>query len=119
MVIALGVISRVLRFENVILSKYLGDALYAILFYLLISLTGSTLRVIPKATLVFIFMMALELFQLTRIPLTMSQNENGFVRIIAVLLGTAFSWLDVLAYVVGIVIVASADKLIVENRKGE
>ena len=116
-VIALGVASRILRFENAIFSKYLGDALYAILFYLLISMVGLNLRAIVKATIVFIFMITLELFQLTRIPLTLSQNENVLARIIAMLLGTVFSWLDVLAYFVGIVIAASADKIKFENRK--
>lgn len=115
-VIALGVISRILRFENAIFDKYLGDALYAILFYLLISMLVSELRVIRKATIVFILMVTLELFQLTRIPMALSQNENVLARIAAMLLGTVFSWLDILAYLVGIVIVASVDMIKSKNR---
>ncbi len=115
-VIALGVISRILRFENAIFDKYLGDALYAILFYLLISMLVSELRAIRKATIVFMLMMTLELFQLTRIPMALSQNENVLARIAAMLLGTVFSWLDILAYLVGIVIVASVDMIKSKNR---
>lgn len=115
-VIAFGVISRILRFENAIFDKYLGDALYAILFYLLISMLVSELRVIRKATIVFILMVTLELFQLTRIPMALSQNENVLARIAAMLLGTVFSWLDILAYLVGIVIVASVDMIKSKNR---
>lgn len=114
--IALGVISRILRFENAIFDKYLGDALYAILFYLLISMLVSELRAIRKATIVFMLMMTLELFQLTRIPMALSQNENVLARIAAMLLGTVFSWLDILAYLVGIVIVASVDMIKSKNR---
>lgn len=116
-VIALGVISRILHFENAIFDKYLGDSLYAILFYLLISMLVSELRAIIKATIVFILMVTFELFQLTRIPLALSQNENVLARIAAVLLGTVFSWLDILAYLVGIVIAASVDMIKFENRK--
>lgn len=116
-VIALGVISRILRFENAFFDKYLGDALYAILFYLLISMLVSELRAIKKATIVFILMVAIELFQLTQIPMALSQNENVLARIAAMFLGTVFSWLDIVAYFVGIVIAASVDMMKFENRK--
>lgn len=116
-VIALGVISRILRFENAFFDKYLGDALYAILFYLLISMLVSELRAIKKATIVFILMVAFELFQLTQIPMALSQNDNVLARIAAMLLGTVFSWLDIVAYLVGIVIAASVDMMKFENRK--
>lgn len=116
-VIALGVISRILRFENAFFDKYLGDALYAILFYLLISMLVSELRAIKKATIVFILMVAFELFQLTQIPMALSQNENVLARIAAMFLGTVFSWLDIVAYFVGIVIAASVDMMKFENRK--
>ncbi|MBK9317352.1 MAG: DUF2809 domain-containing protein [Acidobacteria bacterium] len=114
---ALGVISRFVRFENAIFDKYLGDALYAILFYLLISILVSDLRAIIKATIVFILMVTFELFQLTRIPMALSQNENVLARFAAMLLGTVFSWVDIVAYLVGIVIAASVDMMKFENRK--
>lgn len=116
-VTALGVISRFVRFENAIFDKYLGDALYAILFYLLISILVSDLRAIIKATIVFILMVTFELFQLTRIPMALSQNENVLARFAAMLLGTVFSWVDIVAYLVGIVIAASVDMMKFENRK--
>jgi hypothetical protein len=110
-VIALGMASRILHFENAIFNKYLGDALYAILLYLLISILVGNISSITKGAIVFVFMIALELFQLTQIPLTFGQNKNVLIRFIATLLGTVFSWLDVLAYVVGIVVIAFIDKM--------
>ncbi len=35
--------------------------------------------------------------------MALSQNENIVARFIAIILGTTFSWLDLLAYLIGIV----------------
>ena len=47
-------------------------------------------------------MTVLELFQLTMIPARMLTSEHWIVRICARLMGTEFSFLDLLAYGVGI-----------------
>ena len=47
-------------------------------------------------------MTAVELFQLTMIPARWLASEHGIVRIAARLMGTEFSFLDLLAYGAGI-----------------
>ena len=56
-------------------------------------------------------MTVIELFQLTMIPARMLANEHWIVRICARLMGTEFSWLDLLAYAVGIACIFLADSL--------
>ncbi len=115
LVIALGVASRALHFESVILNKYLGDALYAMLFYLIISIIAGYIHPLTRAGITFGMLIILELFQLTQIPLALSQNKNMLIRIIAMGLGTVFSWLDLLAYLVGIMVIVIIEKTIFEK----
>ena len=55
-------------------------------------------------------MTAIELFQLTRIPAGMLRSGYPAARACARLLGTEFSLLDLLAYVVGIGCIAVVDR---------
>jgi len=108
--IVLGVLSRLVPTGWVVIDKYFGDALYAVLIYLLIRLVN------PKATVVSIVLVsglivvAIECFQLTLIPLRLSQSVNLFERTVAVVLGTKFNWLDILAYAVGVAVIGLLDK---------
>jgi hypothetical protein len=111
LVIVLGIASRMFPFESVILNKYLGDALYAILLYLIITIFAGNLNPLARGGIAFAGMIMIELFQLTQIPLTMSQSENIPARYISRLLGTVFSWHDILAYWVGIVISIVCEKI--------
>ena len=79
-IIALGILSRVVHTGLAVFDKYLGDALYAAM----------------------VVMSAIELFQLTLIPARMLASENWITRICARLMGLQFSFLDLLAYGVGI-----------------
>jgi hypothetical protein len=54
-------------------------------------------------------MTLVELFQLTMIPAHMLANQHLIVRICARLMGTEFSFLDLLAYGVGIGCIYLAD----------
>ncbi|MDX2029704.1 MAG: DUF2809 domain-containing protein [Blastocatellia bacterium] len=92
------------------MNKYLGDALYAVMFYLFLSLMWESGRPVAKAGLVGLLMVSIELFQLTGIPLTLSRSDSVVLRYVAVLLGTAFSWRDILAYGVGIIAIVSYEK---------
>lgn len=58
----------------------------------------------PAASVVCatVAMTAIELFQLTMIPAHMLASENWMMRICARLMGVPFSFLDLLAYGVGI-----------------
>ena len=54
-------------------------------------------------------MTVIELFQLTMIPARMLASEHWMVRICARLMGTEFSFLDLLTYAVGIAAIYLAD----------
>ena len=90
-----------------VFDKYLGDALYAAMVYVLFRLTGRIARVAIWAA---VAMTAIELFQLTRIPADMLRSPYPALRACARLLGTQFSVLDLLAYAVGIGCIAAVDR---------
>ena len=89
-----------------LLDKYLGDALYAAMVYILLRLTGRIERVALWAA---VTMGLIEVFQLTGVASAMLRSDTTPVRLIARLLGTHFSMLDLLAYAVGIGCIAVVD----------
>jgi hypothetical protein len=93
----------------ILLDKYAGDALYAAMVYVLISLVWQT-SPLRKALLAMLIMTALEVFQLSMIPAHMFASGNGVERILARLLGTEFSFRDLAAYAVGIFGVVVSDR---------
>ncbi len=102
LVVAAGLASRLLHTGTPLLDKYPGDALYAVMVFLLLRLVftrADSARLIAAAAAV---MLGLELFQLTDIPLGWSRHAALPVRLAGRLLGTAFSWLDLLAYAAGL-----------------
>ena len=112
LVATIGVISRVVHVGTLIWDKYLGDAVYAAVFYLVMSLTWSEGAVTVKAILATAYVVSVEIFQLTQIPAQLNQSANLVVRAFAyVVLGSAFGWWDMLAYGVGIGGIAWVDKL--------
>ena len=98
-IIAMGILSRVIHTGVAVFDKYLGDALYAMMVYGILRLLSG-----PAASAVcaIVVMTAIELFQLTMIPAHMLASERLITRICARLLGVGFSFLDLLAYGVGI-----------------
>jgi hypothetical protein len=98
-IIAMGILSRVVHTGFVIFDKYLGDALYAAMVYGMLRLL---LRAEVSAVGAMIIMTAIELFQLTMIPAHMLESRHLITRICARLMGVEFSFLDLLAYGVGI-----------------
>jgi hypothetical protein len=98
-IIAVGMLSRAVHTGLVVVDKYLGDALYAAMVYVILRLLRRTAAVAVPAMAI---MTAIELFQLTMIPARMLASEHLIVRICARLMGTEFSFLDLLAYGVGI-----------------
>src|SRR4051812_40143449 len=100
-IIALGILSRVVHSGFVIWDKYLGDALYAAMVYAILRLFWRAPPKVVAASAMFT-MTIIELFQLTEIPAQMLASERVITRICARLLGTEFSFLDLLAYGVGI-----------------
>lgn len=108
-VIIAGLASRMIHSGILLVDKYLGDALYAVMVYLILALVWRNASPLRRAVVAALFMTALETFQLTLIPLKMCLSGNVVIQIIGRLLGTTFSWLDLAAYFAGIVAALLAD----------
>jgi hypothetical protein len=102
-IISLGILSRSSTTGLPILDNYLGDGLYAAMFFILctIALKG---RERLSAVLAGLIVGSMEVFQLSGIPLELSTSANPLVRLVARLIGTTFSYLDILAYAIGILL---------------
>lgn len=108
-IIGAGIGSRVGHTGFRVFDKYLGDALYAAMVYALIRLSGRTHHVLPWSAAA---MAAIECFQWTGIPEGMSRSAFPPARACAILLGTQFSLLDLLAYAVGLACIAAFDRTV-------
>jgi hypothetical protein len=98
-IVSVGILSRVVPTGFVLFDKYLGDLLYAVMVYAILRLRWTSgLAAVWSVAI----MLAVELFQLTLIAAEMLKSEHLVVRIIARLMGTHFSSVDLLTYVVGI-----------------
>jgi hypothetical protein len=83
--------------------KYVGDVVYAAVFYLVLSLIWVEGTITAKMVLTAAYVAAIEVFQLTQIPVQLNQSESFVIRVFAyVILGSMFSWWDLLAYSIGI-----------------
>ncbi len=109
-VLASGIASRVINTNHLLFDKYLGDALYAILIYLIFRIIFADQRIGLHAAIAMLLVFAIELFQLTGIPLAMRTRENDFLRILSIALGTKFQGLDVLAYALGVLSAQTVDR---------
>lgn len=98
-VFALGLASRRLPVGIALWDKSLGDALYAVLIYLLLALARPTARPVALGASAFGISLAVELFQLTGVPARAP-------RVVAMVLGTTFAWHDVACYAIGSAAVA-------------
>jgi len=107
-IIAMGILSRVVHTGLAVFDKYLGDALYAAMVYGILRLSSGSA---VSALSALVVMTAIELFQLTMIPAHMLASENWMTRICAQLMGVEFSFLDLLAYDVGIGCIYLVDSL--------
>jgi hypothetical protein len=108
-IIGAGILSRLVHTGLVIFDKYLGDALYAAMVYTILRLFWSHAASVRMAVSAMAVMTAIELFQLTMIPAHWLANRHAMVRIGARLIGTEFSFLDLLAYAAGIACLCLAD----------
>ena len=112
-IIAMGILSRVVHTGLVVFDKYLGDALYAAMVYGILRLLS---RPAASTVCAMVVMTAIELFQLTMIPAHMLSSGHWMTRICARLMGVEFSFLDLLAYGVGIGCIYFVDS---SQQKGE
>src|SRR3981189_1272763 len=79
-IITIGILSRVVHTGLVVFDKYLGDALYAAMIYVILPLLWRTAAVAVAVSTMAV-MTLVELFQLTMIPAHMLANEHLIVRI--------------------------------------
>ena len=114
-IIAMGIISRIVHTGFALFDKYLGDALYAMMVYAILRLLS---RAAVAAVCAMVVMTAIELFQLTMIPAHMLSSEHWLTRICARLIGVEFSFLDLIAYAVGIGCIYLVDSFQGEGEDG-
>jgi hypothetical protein len=108
-IVTAGILSRVVHTGLTAVDKYLGDALYAAMVYTILRLSWMAAVRARLAVSTMAIMTVIELFQLTMIPAHLLANEHMIVRICARLMGTEFSFLDLLTYAVGIACIYLAD----------
>ncbi len=110
-VVGVGLLSRSLPLGLVVWDKYVGDALYAVAFYLGLCLLLGRGRLWVKLALALLYVTSIEAFQLSAIPLRLTQSDMALVRLFARgVLGSTFSWWDLLAYAVGLALIVPLDR---------
>ncbi len=85
---------------------YLGDVLVVILIYCFVK-SFVKLPVVTAAIAVLIFAFTIEYLQFLNIVEKLGLEKSKIARTV---IGTSFSWMDILMYVVGIVIVIAVEK---------
>src|SRR4029450_9861947 len=98
MIVIAGVASRVFHSGLVLIDNDLGEALYAALAYVLLGIVWPQLSPARKALITTIAMVAIEAFQLTNVPARFAASENTVLKLLAIVLGTTWSWRDLLGY---------------------
>lgn len=86
-----------------IVGDFVGDALYAVLVYLVVSFILVRRSSLHIALIAVLFCVAIELLQLTGVPDALAAVFPPF----RYLLGTTFSTLDLVAYIVGVLTAAA------------
>jgi hypothetical protein len=103
--LALGFASRRVHLGVELWDKSLGDVLYAVAMFFGLALLWPRVRPAVTGAIAFAACFAIEIFQLTGIPLALAVTPRwGFTRWI---LGTTFAWHDVGCYAGGVLIAAA------------
>jgi Protein of unknown function (DUF2809) len=97
--------------RDAFIRPYLGDVLIVILLYCFIK-SFLNLSDFAVALRVLTFAFAIELLQYVNMVEVLELQNSGLARIV---LGTSFSWLDLLAYTVGIVIVLVVEQQLLKK----
>lgn len=108
-IIVAGILSRVVHTGWALFDKYLGDALYAAMVYVIIRLLWRISRW-RCAFVAMAIMTILELFQLTMIPAGWAASQSMPLQLVGRLLGTQFSLADLLVYAIGILGIRACDR---------
>jgi hypothetical protein len=111
--VALGLASRLRPLGWPLYDHSLGDALYAVAAYLAVSLLRPRWAPHRVAAVSLAVCLALEAFQATGIPARYADRL-----VVRWLIGTTFSWHDVLCYVAGVLGIALLDATLLRPRPG-
>jgi hypothetical protein len=98
-IILIGLGSRRFHIFPTVVGKYPGDVLWAAMVYLIVRLIAPNLSFGKSATIAGAFSMFIEFFKLCRIPQLLHFRATSFG---ALLLGREFSWMNLVAYAIGI-----------------
>ena len=91
--------------HDTIIRPYIGDVLVVILIYCFIK-SFLDIKVIPTAVFVLLFSFTIEFLQYLNIVEKLGLQNSKIARTV---IGTSFSWMDILTYIVGISIVISVE----------
>ncbi|MEN2742126.1 DUF2809 domain-containing protein [Microbacterium sp. X-17] len=84
---------------------FAGDALYAVLVFLLVAVVAVRAPSAVVGGIAFALCAAVEVFQLTGVPAYLSATIPG----VELVLGSTFQWIDLLAYLFGAALAAAVD----------
>lgn len=101
-----------LYINDTFIRPYLGDVLVVILIYCFIK-TFFKLAVNTVAIFVLIFSFSVEFLQYVNLVEKLGLGNYKIVRIV---IGTSFSWIDLLCYSIGIAILLLVEKQLVNNK---
>jgi hypothetical protein len=105
-IVIAGVASRLIHSGIRLIDHDLGEALYAALAYVVLGIVWPQLKPARKALITTSAMIVIEAFQLTGVPARFAASGNAGLRLLAIVLGTAWSWRDLLGDAVGLAAVA-------------
>lgn len=89
-----------------IVRPYFGDVLVVILMYCFLK-SFLQLSVLTVAIAVLLFSFSIEFLQYLNIVATLGLEKSKIARTV---IGTSFSWIDLLTYIIGIIIVLGVEK---------
>lgn len=92
--------------DDAFVRPYFGDVLVVILVYCFVK-SFVKIAVLPAAVLVLLFAFAVEALQFMNIVEKLGLQDNAMARTV---IGTSFSWHDLLCYALGIFTVLLAEK---------
>jgi Protein of unknown function (DUF2809) len=100
--ILLGLASRAVHVGWSVWDKSIGDVLYASAAYFVLAIAVPRARPVVVCVAAFAFSFAIELFQLTGVPIALYERH----RWVRLFLGTSFAWHDVACYAIGAMLAA-------------
>lgn len=113
--IALGLASRKVALFPAVLENYPGDALWAVAVFLCLALVRPAMRTWQMAALALVTAWVDEFAQMIQVPWLVALRATTPGHLI---LGSGFDPIDLLAYAVGIAVVATFDQLLRRPREG-